>query len=98
MNKYKPEYLGKVMPVDNPSKLTDFVQNKYDAFSKIYDTCKEQSEGISEISAVDNNSGGSDSLTVKVSASPDSMSKIIEAAANDESVKVNGDQITATGS
>ena len=33
VEKYKPGYLGKVMPVDNPSKLTDFVTNKYDAFS-----------------------------------------------------------------
>ena len=49
MEKYKPGYLGKVIPADNPSKLTDFVTNQYDAFSKIYDTCKNQSENISDI-------------------------------------------------
>ena len=56
MEKYKPEYLGKVIPVDNPSKMTNFVENQYDSFSKMYEVCKDQSSNISDIKPVDNGS------------------------------------------
>lgn len=93
MNKYKPEFMGKVMPADDPSKLTDFVTNQFDSFSKIYDTCKESSEKITDIKAVDSDS--SDSLSVKVSADEECLKEIKEAAKDDVSVKVDGDVITA---
>lgn len=94
VEKYKPGYLGKVMPVDNPSKLTDFVTNKYDAFSKIYDVCKDQSNSINDIKSVD---AGNDcgSLVVKVSTTNDTMNNIKEATKNDPALSVNNDVITA---
>lgn len=95
MNKYKPEYLGKVIPADDPSKLTDFVTKQYDSFSKIYDTVKDQSESISDVKAVDVGSSDPSSLSVKVSTDEETMEKIREAAKDDASVTVSGDVITA---
>lgn len=95
MNQYKPEYLGKAMPVDDTSKLTDFVANKYDSFSKIYDACKDQSEKISDIKTVENNSNDSSSLSIKVSADKDVIDNIKENVKDDEKVTVENDVVTA---
>lgn len=95
MEKYKPEYLGKVIPADDPSKLTNFVTNQYDAFSKIYDTCKNQSENISDIKVVESENADPNSLSVKVSADREVVESIKEVAKNDESIVVNNDVITA---
>lgn len=97
MENYKPGYLGKVLPVDNPSKLTQFVTDKYDAFSKIYDTCKGQSENISDIKVVESGNSGDDSLSVKISADKETIDSIKETSQNDQSVTVNDDVITARG-
>lgn len=98
MEKYKPSYLGKVLPADNPSKMTGFLTQQYDSFSKIYDTCKDQSEGIQDIKVVENsNSSPADSLTVKLSASAESVAEIVKKAAGDCFVTVKGDMITANG-
>lgn len=94
MEKYKPEYLGKVIPADDQSKLTDFVTNKYDAFSKIYDVCKDQSEHINDISAVDNNS--TNSLSVKVSTDSSVMDSIKELTKDDKSVIIDNNVITTS--
>lgn len=53
MKKYKPSYLGQLMPVDNKEKMDDFFINKYESFSEIYDACKDFSEDISNISIVE---------------------------------------------
>lgn len=53
MKKYKPSYLGKLMPVDNKDKMTDFIVNKYEAFNEIYDACKDSSEDISNMTIVE---------------------------------------------
>lgn len=95
MEKYKPEYLGKVIPADDPSKLTNFVTNQYDAFSKIYDACKNQSENISDIKVVDPGNADPNSLSVKVSADREVVESIKEIAKDDESIVVNNDVITA---
>lgn len=97
MEKYKPNYLGKVIPADNPSKMTGFLTHQYDAFSKIYDTCKEQSKDINDIKVVENNSSPADSLTVKISAGAEAVAEIVKKAAGDCSVTVKGDVITANG-
>lgn len=94
MNKYKPEYLGKVIPANDPSKLTDFVANKYDAFSKIYDTCKTESEGIKDIKTVDSVMD-SKVLSVKISADKDVIEKIKDGTKNDDNVTMKDDVITA---
>ena len=96
MNKYKPEYLGKIIPVDEPSKLTDFVQHKFEAFSKIYEICKEQSDGISDISTVENPSTEPNSLSVKLTTTMDISAKIKENTLDDPSIKFNGYTITAS--
>ncbi len=95
MDKYKPGYLGKVIPADNPAKLTEFVTKKFDSFSAIYDACKDQSEKISDVKPVDTGSSDPSSLSVKVSADKETVEKIKEAAAGDESVTVQNDVITA---
>lgn len=97
MNKYKPEYMGKVIPVNDTLKLSDFVTNKYDAFSKIYDTCKDQSDGISDLKVVEANDGSPDTLSVRVTADSRTLNKIKEVASGNESVSVDADVITAKG-
>lgn len=98
MEKYKPGYLGKVIPADNLSKMTGFLTHQYDSFSKIYDTCKDQSKDIKDIKVVENNNGSpADSLSVKISASPETVTEIVKKAAGECSVTVKGDVITATG-
>lgn len=97
MEQYKPGYLGKVIPADDPSKLTDFLTNKYDPFNKIYDACKGQSAQIADVKPVDTGSSDSSSLSVKVSADKETIEKIKEAAAGDNTVTVNNDVVTAKG-
>lgn len=93
MRTYKPEFLGKVIPANDASKLTDFVTNKYDAFSKIYETCKGSSANIDDIKVVD--SSDTCSLCVKVSADKATLDIISNEAKKNESVNVTGDVITA---
>lgn len=93
MRTYKPEYLGKVIPANDASKLTDFVTNRYDAFSKIYDTCKGSSEKIDDIKAVD--TSNSESLAIKISTDSNTLGTISKEAKKNESLNVTGDVITA---
>lgn len=93
MRTYKPEYLGKVIPANDASKLTDFVTNKYDAFSKIYETCKDSSDKINDIKVVE--SPNNESLSVKVSTDNETLDNISKEAKKNESVNVTGDVITA---
>ncbi len=93
MRTYKPEYLGKVIPANDASKLTDFVTNRYDAFSKIYDTCKGSSEKIDDIKAVD--TSNSESLVIKISTDSNTLDTISKEAKKNESLNVTGDVITA---
>ena len=93
MNQYKPEYMGKVIPADDPVKMTNFMSKQYDSFSKIYDVCKNESVNIDNIKVVDTNSN--DSFSVKISAAKETISKIIQQAANSPTLSVSGDVITA---
>ena len=49
MRQYKPEFLGKVMPVDNKEKMSKFLNDQYFSFNNIYDAIKEHSEDISDL-------------------------------------------------
>ena len=91
MNKYKPEYLGQIIPADDPSKMMDMLQNKFTLFSSIYDTCKDLSESISDIKLIDNSP---DDLTVKIATDMGTIQQLQEKA-NDTGVNINGDIITA---
>lgn len=93
MNQYKPEYMGKVIPADDPVKMTNFMSKQYDSFSKIYDVCKNESVNINNIKVVDTNSN--DSFSVKISAAKETISNIIQKAANSPTLSVSGDVITA---
>lgn len=93
MNKYKPEYLGKVIPVNDPAKITDFVENKYDAFTKVYEACKEQSEKITDIKPIDQNSANS--LSVQIIADSNTIANIQESNKDDESLTIQDTVITA---
>ena len=93
MNKYKPEYMGKVIPADDPTKLTDFVTNKYESFSKAYDACKENSDKIKDVSPVDTKSGTTD-FSMKISTDANTIKDIIDNK-KDDSVTVSGDVISA---
>lgn len=97
MDKYKPGYLGKMIPADDPSKVTEFVTKQYESFSAVYDSCKEHSDKISDVKPLDAGSGSS-SLSVKVSTDKETMAKIEETASSDTSVTVKGDTITAKSS
>ena len=94
MDQYKPGYMGQVMPVDNVSKLTDFVVNKYEAFSKCYDAAKSQSESISSVSAA-NNKDGDKSFSMKVDTDSKTMESIAESCKDKTDVSVSGNVITA---
>jgi hypothetical protein len=94
MKKYKPEYLGKVIPVDNQDKLTDFVQNKYNSFSKIYDICKDHSENISDISTIDTGEIGSKELSINISTDEKTINSIKEEIKGN-GVKIENDVIMA---
>lgn len=96
MRNYKPEYLGKVIPVDNPGKLTDFVTNKYESFSKVYDACKEHSEKIDDIKTVESENIDVNSLSIKVATDLETVEIIKKAIGNDNSINIKGDVITAT--
>lgn len=93
MDRYKPGYMGQVIPADNPSKLTDFVVNKYDSFSKCYDNIKDQSEAINSVSPIDTPEGSSE-FGMKVNTDHPTLQKIKEGV-SDESVTVKGDIISA---
>ena len=93
MNKYKPEYMGKVIPADDPVKMTNFMSKQYDSFSQIYNVCKDESTNINDIKVVDTNSN--DSFSVKISAAKETISNIIQQAANSPTLSVSGDVITA---
>jgi hypothetical protein len=95
MNKYKPEYLGKVIPADNPAQLTDFVTNKYDSFSKVYDACKNHSEKIDDIKAVESECDNKNSISIKVITDMDTVETIKQAIGDDSSINIKGDVITA---
>lgn len=97
MEKYKPQYMGKVIPANDPSKLTDFVANKYDAFSKIYDVCKEQSPNIGDIKVVDLNNADNNTLAVKLSTNKNTVDHIKEATKDNGSVNIKDDVIMAKG-
>jgi hypothetical protein len=96
MNNYKPEYLGKVIPVDNPGKLTDFVTNKYESFSKVYDACKNHSEKINDIKTVESEYNDESSLSIKVLTDLETVETIKKAIGEDSSINIKGDVITAT--
>ena len=53
MEKNKPKCLGKVIPVDDASKLNTFMNHKYPSFLKIYDSIKDNMENINDISRVE---------------------------------------------
>lgn len=95
MEKYKPGFLGKVIPADNTQKLTDFVTNKYDSFSKAYDTIKDQSENIKDVSVVETSNTDVNSLSIKVSTDNNTMEAIKESSKDDESININNDVVTA---
>ena len=94
MEKYKPSFMGQVMPADNPSKLTDFVANKYESFSKCYDAAKDESNKISGVSAA-NSPDGSTEFAMKVNTDSETMEKIKDKVKDDPSVTVSGDTISA---
>lgn len=94
MERYKPTYMGQVMPADDPSKLTDFVANKYESFSKCYDAAKDESENIKAVAAVSSPEGSSE-FGMKVNTDSETMEKISEKVKDDETVSVSGDTITA---
>lgn len=95
MEKYKPEYLGKVIPADDPAKLTDFCTSKYEAFSKVYDACKDQSSQITDIKPVETDSKDPSLFSAKVTADPGTVDIIKQATRDDGSITINGDVITA---
>lgn len=90
MNQYKPEFMGKVIPADDPNKLSEFCTTKYDAFTKVYDACKSNAESIKDISVVETSSP--DTIAIKVTAD----SNVIETIKQNESVNVVGNVVSAS--
>ena len=74
MRKYKPSYLGSIMPVDNKEKMDDFFINKYESFSEIYDACKDFFFFFSGISMVE--SEETKKIKIKLICSEETIDKI----------------------
>jgi hypothetical protein len=95
MEKYKPNFLGKVMPADNPGKLTDFVTNKYNSFNKVYDACKDHCEKIDDVKAVESEVDCNNStLSVRLLTDADTIEVIKKAIGDSSDVSIKGDVIT----
>lgn len=92
MDRYKPEYLGKVIPADDATKMYDFVKTKSDMFNDIYDACKNSSDKIDDISVVKMNDN---SLSVKVSTDSNTLDVIRGEASSNESLSIQDNVITA---
>ena len=67
------------------------LQNKFEQFSSIYDTCKDMSTNISDIKVVDTSP---DLLSVKISTDMGTIALLQEKSA-ETGVNINGDIITA---
>ena len=96
MKKYKPEYLGKVLP-DEGSKRKDFLQDEYESFSDIYDICKDESDNITDIKNVSEELG-SQSLNIKITTtSEEVLDRLTEKVAThpDDHISIDKDVIGA---
>ena len=95
MKKYKPDFLGKVIPADDPGKLTDFVTNKYNSFNKVYDACKDHSEKIDDVKAVESEVDcNNNTLSVKILTDTDTIEVIKKAIGDSPVISIKGDVIT----
>ena len=92
MKKYKPEYLGKVLPKDQ-DKITDFMHNKFNGFSEVYNTCKDSSDKINDVKSVEKDTDNKETYAMKVSAD-DSVLKDIKEKNTNQSIDITGDTIT----
>ena len=93
MDRYKPEYLGKVIPAEDTSKLGEFAANAFDAFTSIYDVCKEHSSMIDDIKRVNEADA---KLSVKIVTDLNTLDLIKSDAKSRENIQISGDVITAT--
>ena len=73
MKRYKPTYLGKVIP-DTSDKIKKFMTNKFDAFTEIYNACKNESENIFDF--IDVSTDDSESLSIKITTTDESFDNI----------------------
>ena len=94
MEHYKPGYLGKVLP-EKKSEIADFMHNKYDGFSKVYDACKAKSDKITDIKPVTPDSNNDKAYAVKVSVTEQNVLESIKKDNTDVTVKINGDVISS---
>ena len=95
MRKYKPEYLGRVITPDDSEKMTDFVQNKYESFSKIYDTCKHESENILDVQAIESTSKSND-FSMRIVTDDETLKSITEKTQEEDGISISGNIVTAS--
>lgn len=74
-------------------EMSDFMRNKYEGFSKIYDACKCESENISDIKSIKTDSSNAKSYATKIVADASTLKNICDNN-KDSSVKVDGDVIS----
>lgn len=94
MDNRMPTYLGRCITPGNPSNLSKFAMNKYDSFSRIYHTCKNESDNISDIHCVDEDDDATQ-CSIKVLTSPDTLERISESIKDEENMYIERDVITA---
>jgi hypothetical protein len=87
--------MGRALAADDIPKMTDFVQNKYDSFTKIYETCRLHSEDINDIKTIDKECNNKSELNIKVSTDAETLEKISENLKDNEKVSLDGDVLTA---
>ena len=93
MKKYKPEFLGKVLPTENTTKMTEFVNNKYQSFCKIYDKCKDNCDKINDVKIIEKENEKKNELSIKISTNEDVLDNISKNI-DEENISIENDIIT----
>lgn len=93
MNPYKPQFFGSIAPFDDPVAMSDFLRNRFDAFSIIFDCIKEYAAKIESVTPVDTNSSSAASLSIAITTDGETLEKLKEKIT---SASIFGNVITAT--
>lgn len=97
MKAYMPLYLGSIGIHSDASKTTKFMTDKYDSFTKIYNSCKEESENINSVKSVDVDDTLDPSLlSVEVDASRNTLDNIMSKIKNDTTINMKDNIIIAS--
>lgn len=76
MKPYKPQWMGSIAPFDDPVAMNDFLKNKFDAFSLIFDSVKQYAESVESISQAGTSEPGGSSFSIAITTTGDTLEMI----------------------